>query len=68
MNPETQLLDNTRLRAILECLADGQYYSGEYLGQLLGVSRAAVWKHLQKLELLGIHIQSVKGKGYVIAR
>lgn len=66
MNLETQLLDNTRLRAILECLADGQYYSGEYLGQLLGVSRAAVWKHLQKLELLGIHIQSVKGKGYVI--
>ena len=63
---EQQLLDNSRLREILMCLADGQYHSGEYLGQLLGVSRAAVWKHLQKLEMLGIHVQSIKGKGYVI--
>lgn len=66
MSLDIQLLDNTRLRAILECLADGSYHSGETLGQLLGVTRAAVWKHLQKLELLGIDVRSVKGKGYVI--
>lgn len=66
MNQEQQLLDSPRLREILQCLADGQFHSGEYLGQLLGVSRAAVWKHLQKLESLGIHIRSTKGKGYVI--
>jgi BirA family transcriptional regulator, biotin operon repressor / biotin---[acetyl-CoA-carboxylase] ligase len=66
MSLDPQLLDNVRLRSILECLADGQYHSGEYLGHILGVSRAAVWKHLQKLESLGINIQSVKGKGYVI--
>lgn len=67
MTLESQLSDNSRLRSILECLADGEYHSGQHLGELLGVSRAAVWKHLQKLELLGVHILSVKGKGYIIS-
>jgi len=34
------------------------------LGQILGVSRTAVWKQLQKLEAMGLQLQSVKGKGY----
>ncbi len=54
------------LRSILILLADGQFHSGEELGLLLGVSRAAVWKHLQKLESLGIKVHSTKGRGYCI--
>ncbi|SMF45176.1 BirA family transcriptional regulator, biotin operon repressor / biotin-[acetyl-CoA-carboxylase] ligase [Alteromonadaceae bacterium Bs31] len=51
---------------LLAVLADGNYHSGENLGELLGVSRAAVWKQLQQLEQLGIEVKSQKGKGYCI--
>ncbi|MCW8196841.1 bifunctional biotin--[acetyl-CoA-carboxylase] ligase/biotin operon repressor BirA [Proteobacteria bacterium 005FR1] len=49
---------------VLHLLADGEFHSGEELGQALGVSRTAVWKQLQKLEDFGICLQSVKGQGY----
>ncbi|WP_439136337.1 bifunctional biotin--[acetyl-CoA-carboxylase] ligase/biotin operon repressor BirA [Pseudomaricurvus sp.] len=52
------------LQAILSLMADGEYHSGKDLGELLGVSRTAVWKYLQKLEAYGIPLESVKGKGY----
>ena len=52
------------LNQILNILADGQFHSGEELGSALGVSRAAVWKHLKKLDEQGIPYSSVKGKGY----
>lgn len=54
------------LRHIMNLLADGQFRSGEELGLALGVSRAAVWKHLQKLEGLGVQLLSIKGRGYCI--
>lgn len=63
---ENSVLETGSLRKILDLLADGQLHSGEELGLLLGVSRAAVWKHLQKLEGLGIKLLSVKGRGYCI--
>lgn len=53
-----------QLRPLLQLLADGEIHSGESLGEKLGVSRAAVWKQLQKLELLGLSVLSVKGRGY----
>lgn len=49
---------------LLRLMADGEFHSGERIGELLGVSRAAVWKQLQKLEELGLQLESVKGKGY----
>lgn len=52
------------LQRILRLLADGRFHSGQELGETLGVSRTAVWKHLQKLEALDISLESVKGKGY----
>lgn len=52
------------LRDLLVILADGGFHSGEELGIRLGVTRAAVWKQLQKLETLNIPLSSVKGKGY----
>jgi BirA family biotin operon repressor/biotin-[acetyl-CoA-carboxylase] ligase len=58
--------DDISLQALLAVLADGCFHSGQELGEILGVSRAAVWKQLQKLEPLGIRLQSVKGKGYCL--
>ncbi|WP_444920944.1 bifunctional biotin--[acetyl-CoA-carboxylase] ligase/biotin operon repressor BirA [Microbulbifer sp. CnH-101-G] len=52
------------LRPVLELLADGEMHSGEALGAALGVSRAAVWKQLQKLEQYGLILDSIKGQGY----
>ena len=52
------------LNKILTLLADGQFHSGEEVGQALGVSRAAVWKHMKKLDELDIPYSSVKGRGY----
>ena len=49
---------------LLAMLADGELHSGETLGQALGISRAAVWKQLQKLSALGLAIETVRGKGY----
>lgn len=53
-----------QLRPVLNLLADGEVHSGESLGVALGVSRAAVWKQLQKLEQFGLGLESVKGRGY----
>lgn len=52
------------LRNLLSILSDGGFHSGEELGTQLGVTRAAVWKQLKKLEALNIPLSSVKGKGY----
>lgn len=52
--------------AALSLLSDGEFHSGEELGERLNMSRAAVWKILKKFKQLGIDIVSVKGKGYRI--
>lgn len=50
---------------LMRIFADGDFHSGEELGALLGVSRTAVWKQLQKLqESTGLAFESVKGRGY----
>lgn len=49
---------------LIKILADGQFHSGEEIGAQLGISRAAVWKQLQKLETANIPVNSVKGRGY----
>lgn len=61
-------LELTALDRLLPCLADGDFHSGAELGQLLGVSRTAVWKQLQKLDVYGLAVESVKGKGYRLER
>lgn len=53
------------MRELYRLLADGQFHSGSELGQVLGVSRAAVWKKIKKLqETQGVSVESVTGKGY----
>ena len=52
---------------LLPLLADGEFRSGQDLADVLGVSRTAVWKQLNKLAReSGLEIESVKGKGYRI--
>jgi BirA family biotin operon repressor/biotin-[acetyl-CoA-carboxylase] ligase len=45
-------------------LADGEFHSGEQLGEQLGMSRAAINKHIQTLRDWGIDVFTVPGKGY----
>ena len=51
---------------ILDVLKDGEFHSGETLGEKVGCSRTAVWKHLQILEAMGLLIETTKGTGYRI--
>ncbi|MDQ2078206.1 bifunctional biotin--[acetyl-CoA-carboxylase] ligase/biotin operon repressor BirA [Marinimicrobium sp. ABcell2] len=60
------LLDYAALEPLLILLADGEFHSGQELGDHLGVSRTAVWKHLQKLEVLGLPLTSSRGHGYCL--
>ncbi|MGE3480709.1 MAG: bifunctional biotin--[acetyl-CoA-carboxylase] ligase/biotin operon repressor BirA [Gammaproteobacteria bacterium] len=53
--------------ALLSMLADGKFHSGEILGEALGITRAAVWKHLRALKARGIEIHSIPGKGHRLA-
>ncbi len=56
----------TRYR-LIELLADGRFHSGQSLGRELGISRAAVWKHIQALDELGLDVHAVRGQGYRLA-
>ena len=49
---------------VVELLADGHFHSGEWLGQQLGISRAAVWKHIRTLSGFGLDVHAVRGQGY----
>lgn len=53
---------------LMRLLSDGEVHSGEQLGETLGISRAAVWKQLKKLEALGVEVVAVKGRGYQLAQ
>lgn len=42
------------------------YISGEYISEQLGISRSAVWKHIQNLRKEGYTIESITNKGYIL--
>jgi len=51
--------------SIIRQLADGRFHSGEELAESCGITRAAIWKQIKKIqELLDMEIFSVRGKGY----
>ena len=45
-------------------LAAEDYLSGEEISQTLGISRAAVWKHIKALQNEGYQIECLRKKGY----
>lgn len=54
-------------QTLITLLSDGQFHSGEQLGERLGISRAAVSKHMAALKDLGLDLFSLTGKGYRMA-
>ena len=56
--------DNTIPLTLIGILADGEFHSGEQLGEQLGMSRAAINKHIQTLRDWGVDVFTVPGKGY----
>jgi len=52
---------------IIKQLANGDFNSGEILGELAGVSRSAVANHIKYLTNIGLDVFSVKGRGYRLA-
>lgn len=59
--------DNTVPLALVSILADGEFHSGEQLGETLGMSRAAINKHIQTLKDWGLDVFTVTGKGYSLS-
>jgi BirA family biotin operon repressor/biotin-[acetyl-CoA-carboxylase] ligase len=51
---------------LLRLLADGRLHSGEWLARELGVSRAAVWKGIERLRMRGIDVQALPRRGYCL--
>jgi BirA family transcriptional regulator, biotin operon repressor / biotin---[acetyl-CoA-carboxylase] ligase len=56
-----------RITDLIKLLGEERFRSGEELGELLTISRAAVWKYIKKIEQLGVKVESIKGKGYKLA-
>ncbi|PWI33773.1 biotin--[acetyl-CoA-carboxylase] synthetase [Vibrio albus] len=52
---------------IISLLTAKEFVSGEKVGEHLGISRAAVSKHIKGLQEWGLDIYSVQGKGYKLA-
>ncbi|HPU29515.1 MAG TPA: biotin--[acetyl-CoA-carboxylase] ligase [Syntrophorhabdaceae bacterium] len=60
-------MDN--IKKIVEILkAHKDYISGDYISEILGVSRTAVWKYIKSLEKYGYRINTLKGKGYMLEK
>ncbi|WP_145574843.1 bifunctional biotin--[acetyl-CoA-carboxylase] ligase/biotin operon repressor BirA [Yersinia mollaretii] len=49
---------------LIGILADGAFHSGEQLGEMFGMSRAAINKHIQTVREWGLDVFTVPGKGY----
>ncbi len=52
---------------LIRYLSNGQFFSGQWLGEQLGVSRAAISNHIASLVDMGLDIYSVTGKGYKLS-
>ncbi len=55
---------NEQGNKLLNLLADGEFHSGEKIGELLGVSRTSVNNYIKALQEIGLDIYKVTGRGY----
>jgi BirA family biotin operon repressor/biotin-[acetyl-CoA-carboxylase] ligase len=53
---------------LIKSLAQGQFVSGQLLGEQLGISRTAIAKHIKALTEMGLDIYCVTGKGYKLSQ
>lgn len=49
-------------------LSTDDYISGEYISNLLGVSRNSIWKHINSLKKEGYLIDAIRNKGYKLIK
>ncbi len=55
------------IKLIITALQDGQYHSGQALGEALNISRTAIWKHIQFMtDTLQLPLRSKPGQGYCL--
>ena len=52
--------------ALVALLSDGKLRSGSSLAEMFGVSRAAVWKRVAKLEEMGFEFEKSRASGYAL--
>ncbi len=55
-------------QSLFSLLSDGRSHSGTELGELLGISRAGVWKVVERLRQQGLQITASRGRGYRLVR
>lgn len=55
---------NPTQHTLLQILGDGLCHSGNELGCALGITRSAIWKHINQLIELGIPITRIPHQGY----
>lgn len=48
--------------------AGDSFLSGQYIAELIGCSRTAVWKHIEELRKDGFQLEAVRRKGYRIVK
>ena len=60
--------DHSVKLTLLKQLSQGGFHSGEELGDTLGISRAAISKHIKGIQEWGVDIFRVQGKGYQLAK
>lgn len=53
---------------LIKALAQGEFVSGQALGDSLDISRTAISKHIKALTEMGLDIYSVTGKGYKLSQ
>ena len=57
------------LYKLVQLIADGRFYSGEKLASACGITRAAIWKRMQRIAAeLQVAIDRVPGRGYRLSR
>jgi len=59
------VIDDRQLK-LISLLSDGKFYSSSYLCAELSISRAAISNRVARLSVLGLHVDSVKGRGYCL--
>ncbi|MGL9760604.1 MAG: bifunctional biotin--[acetyl-CoA-carboxylase] ligase/biotin operon repressor BirA [Symbiopectobacterium sp.] len=52
---------------LIKILSDGEFYSGEYLSDLLSMSRAGINNHIQTIREWGLDVFHVTRKGYSLS-
>lgn len=63
-------MQSTLRKKLLDAFTEhrGEYLSGQYLADLIGCSRTAVWKHIEDLRHEGFELEAIRRKGYRIVK